>query len=114
MMKDGLGGGALKSILNAGKDNIDFIAFALIALLAFGSLLRGLDFLSAVGTAVVLAFIWVMMRYALVKLQSHERLRKLRENATLEAQKKLEKYATKDEIADLFRNRERNGDDYER
>lgn len=103
--------GAIKSIIDAGKGSIDFIAFALIALLAVWSLTSGLDFLSAAGIAVVLAVVWVIMRYALVALQSHERLRRLRESATIDAQEKLAKYATKDELADLFSDLERIGDD---
>lgn len=65
--------GAIKSIIDAGKGSIDFVAFALIALLAVWSLTSGLDFLPAAGIAVVLAVVWVIMRYALVALQSHRK-----------------------------------------
>lgn len=104
--------GPIKSIIDAGKGSIDFIAFALIAVLSVAGLIKGLEFLAAAGIAVVLAVVWVIMRYALLALQSHERLRRLRESATIDAQEKLAKYATKDEIADLFSDLERNGDDH--
>lgn len=111
MTKDAPWEGPLKSIIEAGKGSIDFIAFALIAVLAVGALLRGLAFLATAGIAVILATLWVAMRYALVALQSHERLRRIRKNATIEAQKKLADYATRDEIEDLFRDHERSGGD---
>ncbi|GEM_PF-6057469 len=113
MAKGDSGDGIFKSIIDAGKGNIDFIAFALVAALTVGALVKGLAFLPAVGIAVVLICLWVIMRYALVALQSHERLRAIRENATIEAQNKLAKYATDDDMSDLFRNHERSGGDDE-
>lgn len=104
---------ALKAVIDAGKGNGDFIAFALIAILAVAALIGGAGFAASAGIAVVLAAVWVVMRYGLVALQSHERLRALRENATIEAQKKLAEHATKDEIADLFADHARSGDDNE-
>jgi uncharacterized membrane protein len=104
--------GPIKAIIEAGKGSIDFIAFALIAILTFAGLIKGVEFLAAAGMAVVLAVLWVIMRYALVALQSHERLRRLKESATIDAQEKLARYATKDELEDLFSDLERIGDDH--
>lgn len=109
MATDDQSGGPIKAIIDAGKGNIDFVAFALVAVLTVGGLVKGLGFLVCAGIAVVLATLWVIMRYALVSLQSHERLRTIRENATMEAQKKLAKYATDDEMKDLFNNHEHDG-----
>lgn len=101
----------IKTIFELGKGNIDFLAFALIAVLVVGSLTTGLDFLPAAGIAVVLGALWVIMRYALLWLQSRERLRKLKGNATIRGHKELEKHATEDELEDLFKDHERSGDD---
>ncbi|MDF3217490.1 hypothetical protein EN962_26130 [Mesorhizobium sp. M7A.F.Ca.CA.001.09.2.1] len=93
----------LKAIVEAGKGNIDFIAFALIAVLSVGGMVEGVGLGGAAGIAVVLAAVWVLLRYALLSIQSRERLRNLQEAATIKAQKTLADHATKDEIADLFR-----------
>ena len=113
MSNEGPWGGAIKTIIDAGRGSIDFIAFALISVLAVGGLLKGLGFSYAAGIVVVLASVWVAMRYALLSLQSRERLRLIRENATIEARRKLAKHATDDEMRDLFDNYERDGDDDE-
>ena len=106
--------GPIKAILDAGKGSIDFIAFALIAVLSVASLSRGVAVGDACAIAVVLAVIWVLLRYALLAIQSHERLRALRENATIEAQKRLSEHSTKEELGDLFSLPDRRGGDNER
>lgn len=94
--------GPMKSVVEAGKGNIDYIAFATIAALSVVALIGRVAFSSAAGIAVVFAAIWIVMRFALLKLQSREKLRDLQDRVTIEAQRKIAEYATKDEIADLF------------
>jgi len=96
------GKGAVQTIVEAGKDNIDFLAFSLIAVLVVGGMTQGVDFWSAAGIAVVLMVAWVISRYALLSIQSRERLRALRETATVEAHKMLAEHATESEMEDLF------------
>lgn len=107
------GDGVLQTIINASKGNVDFLAFALIAVLSVGSLTRDVDFWSAAGIAVVLAVAWVLSRYALLALQSRERLRAVRETAMIEAQKKIAEHATQAEMDDLFEQLGRTGGDDE-
>lgn len=90
--------GAIKAVIEAGKGSVDFLAFALIAVLGAGCLIGGVSLSSVFGFMVLGAVIWVLCRYALLRIQSHERLRDLRENASLEARRQLEKHATDDDV----------------
>ncbi|HTV69295.1 MAG TPA: hypothetical protein VMF90_12230 [Rhizobiaceae bacterium] len=103
-------GDTLKAIVEAGKGNIDFIAFALVAVLAVGALAAGAGFGASAGIAVVLSVIWVVLRYALLSIQYREKLRDLQLHATIEAQKKLQEHATPEMLRDLFTDREAGGD----
>ena len=94
--------GPLKAIIDAGKRSVDFLAFALVAMVALIALIQGVDLPSVIGLVVILIVGWIVSRYALLKIQSFERLRDLREHATVEARKTLEKFATRDDINELI------------
>lgn len=104
----------LKSIVEAGKGNIDYVAFATIAVLCTGALISNVGFGGAAGMAVILVALWVGMRWGLLEIQFREKLRTLQDHATMEAQKKLADHATNEETADLFLDQPKQGDGHER
>lgn len=91
----------LKSLLEAGKGRVDFLAFLAIAGLGGYLLLNGLDFLKFVGFVAIMIVAWLSMRYGLLRAQSNERLRIMREGAKFEAERQLAKHATRTEIEGL-------------
>lgn len=110
MSKDNLDIFGIKALIAAGKGNVDFIAFAFIAVLSVLALIQGVGFWQITGLAIVFACIWVIMRYALLKLQSRERLQKLREDAMFKADETLTDNATEEELTELSDSFKSSGD----
>lgn len=99
--------GALKTIIQAGRDNIDFLAFLSIAIISAYCLISGVSLVAAIGLAIALCLCWILSRYALLRIQTHERLRDMRENASLGAKDLISRHATDDELDGLFENKDK-------